>query len=186
MVEPVEFKSASLTFSSKKHGFLLCKEERDRKIVYHPIGGKCEKTDTNIAYTACREFIEEASLEKSNHSLSQLYEMVMNPEYTSYYDHFVNVEKKYVHRYYIVNIDGFERKLYNQIVGLPNTFKQIQGKNQSNTRIEHIESLEWNKEIVCGGELDKKKYSMLTIYLSNILHKLESYDGYKDSHLKDR
>jgi hypothetical protein len=45
-------KSASITFYSKKRGYLLCMEFRDNKLVYHPIGGKYEDKDKNIEKTA--------------------------------------------------------------------------------------------------------------------------------------
>lgn len=113
-------KSASITFYSKKLGYLLCKEIRDNKLVYHPIGGKYEEIDKSIEYTACREFIEETGIlqniefinllkNKEESAINILYNILKNDESSYYFDYYVNKEKEYLHRYYIIDITSFLR-----------------------------------------------------------------------------
>lgn len=113
-------KSASITFYSKKLGYLLCKEIRDNKLVYHPIGGKYEEIDKSIEYTACREFIEETGIlqniefinllkNKEESAINILYNILKNDESSYYFDYYVNKEKEYLHRYYIIDITPFLR-----------------------------------------------------------------------------
>ncbi len=189
------YKSASITFYSKKYGYLLCQEFRDNKLVYHPIGGKYEDRDESIEYTACREFIEESGILKNNEFMSLLlnyttsnqnilsynkslfnereqkaidfiYDMLANDKITNYYDFYVNVDKEYIHKYYIVNIDycdsEFKKIIENIHTFYEDTFKEIGNNN------EYIVGLHWDKELT-KSHLNKKNYSMLTIYLSNLL-----------------
>lgn len=191
------YKSASITFYSKTLGYLLCQEIRDNKIVYHPIGGKYETHDQSIEYTACREFIEESGILKNNEFINLLsnyissndsiisynrtffneieqkaidfiYDILANDKITNYYDFYVNVDKEYIHKYYLVNIDDCEEKFKNIIYNIDqfyhDTFNEIQNND------EYIISLHWNKELT-KAYLNKKSYSMLTIYLSNLLKK---------------
>ncbi len=178
-------KSASITFYSKKRGYLLCMEFRDNKLVYHPIGGKYEDKDENIEKTACREFIEESGILNNNefinlinnetlieNSNETLIENSINyihnilKDKSTYYDYYVNKDKMYIHRYYVINIDTLDFKIKNIIETLDifyeNTFKEIKNND------EYIVSLNWNKELN-KNNLNKKNYSMLTIYLSNLL-----------------
>ncbi len=170
-------KSASITFYSKNRGYLLCMEFRDNKLVYHPIGGKYEEKDENIEKTACREFIEESGILKNDEFINlinneNLLENSINylhnilKDNSTYYDYYVNKEKMYIHRYYVINIDTLDINIKNIIENLDifyeNTFKEIKNND------EYIISLNWNKELN-KNNLNKKNYSMLTIYLSNLI-----------------
>lgn len=189
------YKSASITFYSKTHGYLLCQEIRDNKLVYHPIGGKYETRDESIEYTACREFIEESGILKNNEFINLLsnytssnnnvvsynrtffneteqkgidflYDILANDKITNYYDFYVNVDKEYIHKYYLINVDKcdkiFKNIIYNIDQFYHNTFNEIRNND------EYIIGLHWNKELT-KAHLNKKNYSMLTIYLSNLL-----------------
>ena len=189
------YKSASITFYSKKYGYLLCQEFRDNKLVFHPIGGKYEERDESIEYTACREFIEESGILKNNEFIELLskytssiqniysynrtffnkieqkaidfiYDILINDKITNYYDFYVNPNKEYIHKYYMINIDKCEEKFKKIIENIDsfyfNTFKEIRNND------EYIIGLHWNKELT-KTFLNKKDYSMLTIYLSNLL-----------------
>ncbi len=172
-------KSASITFYSKKLGYLLCKEIRDNKLVYHPIGGKYEDKDEYIEFTAIREFIEETGILQNNefkellenndtNSKDLLYNIIKNEEITIFYDFYVNKEKEYLHRYYVINIEKVDENLMKIIKNLDifyeNTFKEISNNG------EYIISLNWDKDIL-KKNINKNNYSMLTIYLSNLLKK---------------
>ncbi len=173
------YKSASITFYSKNLGYLLCQEIRDNKLVYHPIGGKYEERDGSIEYTACREFIEETGILKNkdfinlvdeeNKAIDFIYDILANDKVTNYYDFYVNIEKEYIHKYYIVNMDKLDLKIIEIIKNIDsfyiNTFKE----NSNNG--EYIVGLYWDKEFTTQN-LNKKNYSMLTIYLSNLLKKM--------------
>lgn len=189
------YKSASITFYSKTYGYLLCQEIRDNKLVFHPIGGKYEDRDQSIEYTACREFIEESGILKnnefvtllSNYTLSNkniisydrtffneteqkaidfIYNILANNKITHYYDFYVNIDKEYIHKYYLINIDKCEEKFKNIINIIDqfyhDTFNEIRNND------EYIIGLNWNKELT-KTHLNKKNYSMLTIYLNNLL-----------------
>ncbi len=179
------YKSASITFYSKDKGYLLCQEIRDNKLVFHPIGGKCEKNDESIEYTAIREFIEETGILKNDDFISLftknkeietvflekdatnfIYDILLNSNITNYYDFYVNIDKEYIHKYYLINMDkceeDFKKIIKNMDIFYANTFKEI-GNND-----EYITGLVWNKEIN-KGNLNKRNYSMLTIYLSNVI-----------------
>ncbi len=179
------YKSASITFYSKTYGYLLCKEVRDNKLVYHPIGGKYEERDQSIEYTAAREFIEETGILKNRdfiHLLEQnnelnnndlekcginfIYNIILNNNITHYYDFYVNVNKEYIHKYYLINMDKLSENLMKIIKNMDifyhDTFKE------STNNDEYIIGLNWNKEII-KNNLNKKNYSMLTIYLSNLI-----------------
>ncbi len=178
------FKSASITFFSKNRGFLLCKEHRDHHLVFHPIGGKYEKYDQNIEKTAAREFVEETGIIKNkdykkyiqnrhlnNDNIDYEKEMIhilydlLYKDCTHYFDYYVNKERNYVHRYYLMNIDMIEDEL-------KFIFEKIDifySKTYSVKKNEYIDSLRWNKDIIQNKHLSKKNYSMLTIYLSSLL-----------------
>lgn len=197
------YKSASITFYSKSKGYLLCKEFRDNKLVFHPIGGKYEDRDGSIEYTACREFIEESGILKNNDFLTLLsnytssdeniitynrslfnkeeqkaiefiYDILTNDKITNYYDFYVNIDKEYIHKYYLINIDNlccniedhciekFKKIIENIDIFYEDTFKEIKNNN------EYIQELNWNKKLT-KENLNKKKYSMLTIYLRSLL-----------------
>jgi hypothetical protein len=186
------FKSASLTFFSKKHGFLLCKEERDHRLVIHPIGGKYEKCDENIEMTAAREFVEETGIMKNadyidyirkkseksenNEIIDYTKEMknvlynLLEQDCTHYFDYYVNKERYFVHRYYLINIDHLEDEL-KSIFEKIDTFYNITYDIKKN---EYIDSLVWNKDIIQNKRLNKKDYSMLTIYLSYLLKNINN------------
>jgi hypothetical protein len=175
-------KSASITFFCKNRGYLLCMEIRDNKLVYHPIGGKYEDKDGNIEKTACREFIEETGILKNNdfihlvnngenqdileNSITYIHHILKDMNASSYYDFYVNKDKMFIHRYYVINIDKINVDIKNIIIHLDdfyqNTFKEIKNND------EYIVSLNWNKE-VNKSNLNKKNYSMLTIYLLNLV-----------------
>ncbi len=180
------FKSASITFYCKGFGFLLCKELRDNKLVLHPIGGKYEEYDETIEKTACREFIEETGIlensefidllekdeNKSNEEkgIKLIYNLLLNNDITSYYDYYVNKDKKYIHRYYLVNVDLMEIKVRNVIKKLKGFYKKKYGENIN----EYIYSLQWNTEIIKNSvNLDRKKYSALTLYLATYLQNVK-------------
>ncbi len=179
------YKSASITFYSKTNGYLLCEEVRDNKLVYHPIGGKYEEFDKNIENTASREFIEETGIlqnkdfidfiNKGDHfsnikekAIDYIYHILINNEITDYYDYYVNIEKEYIHKYYVIHIDKLEYDFKNIIKNMDSfyesTFKELRNND------EYIVSLYWDKEIM-KNNLNRKRYSMLTIYLSNLLKK---------------
>jgi hypothetical protein len=194
------FKSASLTFFSKNRGFLLCKEHRDHRLVFHPIGGKYEKVDQNIEKTAAREFVEETGIIKNedykkyiqnklnadflscperdfqnrniNHENINYQEEMINilynlldQECTYYFDYYVNKERYYVHRYYLMNIDMIEDQLKVIFEKIDEFYNQIYSVKKN----EYIDSLVWNKDIIQNKHLNKRNYSMLTIYLSSLL-----------------
>ncbi len=179
------YKSASITFYSKTLGYLLCKEVRDNKLVYHPIGGKYEERDESIEYTAAREFIEETGILKNvdfihlletNNKINSIdiekcaidfiYNLIVNNNITHYYDFYVNVNKEYIHKYYLINMDKLNENLMkiikNMDIFYDDTFKESTNNN------EYIVSLFWDKGIT-KSNLNKKNYSMLTIYLSNLI-----------------
>lgn len=167
-------KSASITFYSKKLGYLLCKEIRDNKLVYHPIGGKYEEIDKSIEYTACREFIEETGIlqniefinllkNKKESAINILYNILKNDESSYYFDYYVNKEKAYLHRYYIIDINKIDKEIMNIIKNM-----DIFYENTSEAGEEYITGLHWNKEII-QNSIHRKNYSMLTIYLSNLI-----------------
>lgn len=189
------YKSASITFYSKKYGYLLCQEFRDNKLVYHPIGGKYEDRDKSIEYTACREFIEESGILKNNEFMNLLsnyisldnnilcynkslfneieqkaidfiYNILTNDKITNYYDFYVNVNKEYIHKYYLINIDYCDNQ-FKKIIENINTFYEDTFKENGNNN-EYIIGLYWDKEIM-KAHFNKKNYSMLTIYLSNLI-----------------
>lgn len=175
------FKSASITFYCKGFGFLLCKEMRDNKLVLHPIGGKYEEEDEIIEKTASREFIEETGILECDEFISLLekddnksiktrgvdliYNLLNNKELTTYYDYYVNKDKKYLHRYYLVNVDLMEINIRNVIKKLKSFYKKKYSENMN----EYIYSLQWNTEIIKSNNLDRKKYSALTLYLGTYL-----------------
>ncbi len=180
------YKSASITFYSKSLGYLLCQEVRDNKLVYHPIGGKYEERDQSIEYTASREFVEETGILKNidfihllqnnnmiNNSLEKngvdyIYNILINNDITHYYDYYVNIEKEYIHKYYLINVDKLNNDFMNIIKNMDSfyesTFREIRNND------EYIVSLYWDKGIT-KNNLNKKSYSMLTIYLSNLIKK---------------
>ncbi len=185
------YKSASITFYSKTLGYLLCQEVRDNKLVYHPIGGKYEERDESIEYTAIREFIEETGILKhvdfvnllnhfqytnyKNNSLEKraidyIYNILINNNITHHYDYYVNINKEYIHKYYLINVDKLNNDFMNIIRNMDSfyetTFKEFKNND------EYIVSLYWDKS-VRRRNLNKKIYSMLTIYLSNLIKKEE-------------
>lgn len=201
------FKSASITFFDKIRGFLLCKEDRDRKLLYHPIGGKYEPEDVEIHMTAAREFVEETGILKcaefisylqkssfyqeykenknnlSNHKNKNINSYVanhifdallLNSDISYYYDYYVNKDRNFVHRYYLVNLDFIDANLAKIIQKIDLFYKNtfITCKN------EYIDSLVWNKEIIKNKRLHKNEYSMLTIYLSLFLRNTKIYPSY--------
>ncbi len=173
------YKSASITFYCKNMGYLLCMEMRDNKLVYHPIGGKYENKDKCIEKTACREFIEETGILQNNdfmnllknkkeNAIEYIYHILQNEEACIYYDFYVNKEKFYIHRYYVVDIDKLEDNIKNIIKNLDHFYIDTYKEFKNND--EYILSLHWDKEMI-SNHLHKKNYSMLTIYLSNLLKK---------------
>jgi 8-oxo-dGTP pyrophosphatase MutT (NUDIX family) len=127
------FKSASITFYSKKLGYLLCEEFRykEKKILLHPIGGKVENFDKDIFTTAIREFIEEVNLElhpilnankyDKNTLTENMCEILQNLTY--YIDLCINKENKYFHRYFLTLTDNIEdNEFKSNIIELPNYF----------------------------------------------------------------
>ena len=127
------YKSASLTFYSKKLGYLFCEEFRhtEKKILIHPIGGKVENYDKDIFSTAIREFIEEVELElhpiinlEKNIKTTLVDNICKKLENISYHkDLCIHKKNKYFHRYYFVLIDKInDEELKKNIIELPNYF----------------------------------------------------------------
>jgi hypothetical protein len=189
------FKSASITFFDKNLGFLLCKENRDRKIVYHPIGGKYENEDIEINMTAAREFVEETGIMKCGDFIEYikkssfydpnekimkcaskiLNELLLNTHISYYYDHYVNKDRDYVHRYYLVNIELMDSDLAKIIKKIDIFYKNTYGTHKN----EYIDDLVWNKDIIKNKRLYKNQYSMLTIYLSLFLRNINNSIKYE-------
>lgn len=124
------FKSASLTFYDNTNGYLICEEYRykEKKILYHTIGGKVEDYDKDIFCTAVREFIEETNLElhpiinQEKLSKMELVEKIvkMIGESSYYMDICVNKENRYFHRFYLCTINTInDINIKNTMYGLP-------------------------------------------------------------------
>jgi len=127
------YKSASLTLYNKKNGFLLANEYRyrEKKNLYHPIGGKVENFDKDLFFTSIREFIEETNLlkhtiiNKGNLSIDNFCLDIYNllNKYKEFFDICVNKNLKYFHRYYIINLDNIEDlNLKKNLINLPKFF----------------------------------------------------------------
>lgn len=128
-----KYRSASLIFYDKQHGFLICDEYRyrEKNKLLHLLGGKYEKEDNNLFYTGIREFIEESdllqheyfnSLKLEKKNLTELiYYAIVN--YTSYFDICINKENNLYHRYFITNISNFyDNDFKKNIINLPEYF----------------------------------------------------------------
>lgn len=192
------YKSASLIFYNNEKNYLLCKEKRDNKLLYHPIGGKYETKDANIGETAIREFVEETMIYKIaefqnllpknkyqvhisperqmdyliKDSIEYLYEKIFNEESIEYRDYIVNQYMNYVHRFYILCVDKMDEKIRNIIINLDKYYEEMKcGK---------IEKLEWNNEFMEKDKLNVEEYSRLSIYLHICLYKKKNKKSKKE------
>lgn len=175
------FASASITFMHGKLGQLHCNENRwidslnDYKDIYHMIGGKVEKSDFDILYTAIREFVEESNIFMDNELVKndsiKEYNMLISHLYydiipkVKYYDIKVSKYSKLYHRCFMFNINKFsDMNLRKKIINLPNFFSKL--LHPDIRIIKELNYLKWIKE---NKESDQKEFSsLLNIYNDNI------------------
>lgn len=125
------YKSASLTFYDYKNGLLIANEYRyrEKKYLFHPIGGKVDEFDKDIFYTAIREFIEETNLIKNmninikNLEIKGLIEKIyekLNSIKLKKIDLCVNKKLNYYHKYFVINLKEIEDiEFKKEIINLP-------------------------------------------------------------------
>jgi hypothetical protein len=167
-----KFASASLTFSHNKRGYLLCNEFRwrEKKDLYHLIGGKIEKTDVDILFTAIREFVEETNMFMDNSLVrnkdieylsNKIYNLIKSK--VKYFDFCVNINKKLFHRFYLFDINKFQiNDIRTKVIQLPNFFNKLEEKVNK-----ELNSILWvnvdNKELII-----KEQSFLLNIFYNNI------------------
>ncbi len=141
------FASASLTFYHSKKGELQCNQFRwyrdpnEGKNVNHLIGGKVEKTDRDILFTAIREFVEETNIyldkdlfeQGEEESISNdkieilsksLYDQIRYK--IKYYDLKVSARSNLYHRYFSFNVNWFSNQiLRGKILGLDRFYEKL-------------------------------------------------------------
>ena len=167
-----KFASASLTFSHNKRGYLLCNEFRwrEKKNLYHLVGGKIENTDVDILYTSVREFVEETNMFMDNSLvINKDIKYISNKIYNliklkvKYFDICVNKDKKLFHRFYLFDINKFQSKnIRTKIIQLPNFMNKLEEKDNK-----ELNSLLWvnedNKESII-----KEQSFLLNMFYNNI------------------
>ena len=167
-----KFASASLTFAHSSRGYLLCNEYRwgEKKDLYHLIGGKIEKTDMDILFTAVREFVEETNIFMDNtivmnKDIEYISKKIYNQikEKVKYLDLTVNREKKLFHRFFLFDINKFKSSdLRKKIINLPKYMEKLEEKDNK-----ELNFLLWingeNKELISN------EFSyMLNVFNKNI------------------
>jgi hypothetical protein len=170
---------------------LLCREYRKNKLLYHPIGGKYEEYDTNISITAIREFLEESNILQNHDFKTYIQEKYPDDDFsntkalkgakkvdplyqstmtyflqhilpkTYVYDYYVNQERQYIHRYYLIEMENVEEWLQKILYVAPTWYQK--SSNES------IEELVWNR----GLRSTKKTHTQLSFYLFLFLQKKE-------------
>lgn len=176
----IKFASASITFVHGKTGQLHCSEYRwperyeDGKNVYHLVGGKVEKEDIDILFTAIREFVEETNIFMDqdlikNNSISILskYMYTQIKSRTKYYDIKVSERNNLYHRCFMFNVNKFTNIEYrNKILGLPVFYKKLLN---SDTRInKELNDLKWMSVDELKNINDSDTSSLLKTYVENL------------------
>ncbi len=176
----IKFASASITFVHSKAGQLHCIEYRwperyeDGSNVNHLIGGKVEKEDYDILFTAVREFVEETNIfmdkdlinDNSVIRLSKyLYKQVKSK--TKYHDIKVSERNNLYHRCYIFNVNKFTNIIYrNKILGLPVFYNKLLNPD---TRInKELTSLKWMIENEIKSTEEQDQSSLFKTYVKNL------------------
>lgn len=104
----------SFLIMNKDDEILIIKENRcdkngEKRLLYHTIGGKVEKTDPTPLFTALREFCEESNFSLGSETIQKLEDEISEIDY-HYIDSFcaeINNIKIY-NRYYLIYFEDFK------------------------------------------------------------------------------